>query len=175
MKGSHETLISAEQISERVVELGAQIRADHGDEEITLIGVLKGSILFMADLARAIPGDVQLEFLGVSSYMGTKSTGQVRITHDLSADITGRNIVLVEDIVDTGLTLKFLIRTLNQRNPKSLRVVTLLDKPAHRSNQVQVDYVGFKIPDAFVIGYGLDLDQRYRNLPSIEVFTPVPD
>ncbi|NCG20476.1 MAG: hypoxanthine phosphoribosyltransferase [Rhodobacterales bacterium] len=175
MKGSHETLISAEQISERVVELGAQIRADHGDEEITLIGVLKGSILFMADLARAIPGDVQLEFLGVSSYMGTKSTGQVRITHDLSADITGRNIVLVEDIVDTGLTLKFLIRTLNQRNPKSLRVVTLLDKPAHRSNQVQVDYVGFKIPDAFVIGYGLDLDQRYRNLPSIEVFTPVTD
>ena len=175
MKGTHETLISAEQIAERVAELGAQIRTDYGDEEITLIGVLKGSILFMADLARAISGDVQLEFLGVSSYVGTKSTGQVRITHDLSADITGRNIVLVEDIVDTGLTLKFLIATLNQRNPKSLRVVTLLDKPAHRSNDVPVDYVGFKIPDAFVIGYGLDLDQRYRNLPSIEVFTPAVD
>lgn len=175
MNGTHETLISAAQIAERVAELGAQIRADHGDGEITLIGVLKGSVLFMADLARAIPGDVQLEFLGVSSYKGTQSTGQVRITHDLSADITNRHVVVVEDIVDTGLTLDFLMRTLEQRNPKSLRVATLLDKPAHRGSAVHVDYVGFQIPDAFVIGYGLDLDQRYRNLPSIDVFTPSAD
>jgi len=172
MEGSHSVLISVERIAARVAQLGSQIRADVGDQPIVLIGVLKGSVVFMADLARAIPGDLSMEFLGVSSYVGTTSTGTVRITHDLAAEIAGKHVLVVEDIVDTGLTLDYLVRTLQQRKPASLRVATLLDKPARRTTPVQVDYVGFQIPDSFVIGYGLDLDQRYRNLPYVAVFTP---
>lgn len=167
-----ETLISADRIAARVAELGAAIRSVHGTEEIILVGVLRGSVIFLADLCRAIPGDVRLEFLGVSSYEGTRSTGAVRITHDLEADIQGRHVVIVEDIVDTGLTLDFLLRQLEARNPASLAVACLLDKPSRRKTPVPVDWVGFTIEDLFVIGYGLDLDQRYRNLPDVAIYRP---
>jgi hypoxanthine phosphoribosyltransferase len=166
-----EELIGAAQIAAKVAELGAALRDRYGAETpITLVGVMKGSFVFMADLARAIPGPVVCEFLGVASYVGTKSSGAVEITHDLKADISGKRVVLVEDIVDTGLTLAYLRRTLEARGPASLEVVALLDKPSRRIVEVQVDRVGFEIPDLFVVGYGLDLDQLYRNLPYIGVF-----
>lgn len=166
-----EVLISAEQIEARIQELGTLVRGWFAaDEPILVVGVLKGSFLFMADLVRAIDGPLHCEFLGVSSYEGTSSTGAVRLTHDLRTDIAGRHVVVVEDIVDTGLTLQYLLRTLAARHPASLRVVSLLDKPSRRTVDVPVDLVGFTIPDAFVVGYGLDLDQLYRNLPYIGVF-----
>ncbi len=171
--GNLRTLISAERIQARVQELGARIRADHGDDTLTCIGILKGSFLFMADLVRAIGGNVRCEFLGVSSYQGgTRSTGVVRITHDLRASIEGQRCLVVEDIVDTGLTLDYLLRTLQVRNPRTLKVATLLDKPDNRQVQVPIDYVGFTIPDEFVVGYGLDLGELYRNLPDIAVYSP---
>ena len=166
-----EVLIDAARISARVAELGAEVRGWYGPQDvITVVGVLKGSFLFMADLVRAIEGPVNCEFLGVSSYVGTHSSGAVQITHDLRADIASRHVLLVEDIVDTGLTLEYLRRTLEARNPASLRVIALLDKPSRRQVEVVVDRVGFEIPDLFVVGYGLDLDQLYRNLPYIGVF-----
>ena len=167
-----EPMISAEQIATRIAAMGAEIRATYGDGSVTCIGVLKGSFLFMADLIRAIPGDVRCEFLGVSSYHGTTSTGVVRITHDLPATIEGRHVLVVEDIVDTGLTLDFLLRTLEVRNPASVRIVALLDKPSRRKAEVPVHFVGFTIPDAFVVGYGLDLDERFRNLPFVGIYHP---
>ena len=167
------TLIDEARLAARIRELGAQIREDHGSEAITLVAVLKGSLLFLADLARAIPGDVRIEFLGVSSYHGgTESTGVVRITHDLKAPIEGRHVVLVEDIVDTGRTIDYLRRLLTVRNPASLKVASLLDKPSRREVPVDVEYVGFTIPDAFVIGYGLDLGELYRNLPYVAIYEP---
>ena len=166
-----EVMISHDQLQERVRALGREVRELYGpDEVVLLVGVLKGSFLFMADLARAIDGPVHCEFLGVSSYEGTESTGAVRLTHDLRTDIAGRHVLVVEDIVDTGLTLEYLRRILEARNPASLRVASLLDKPSRRRVDVQVDFVGFEIPDAFVVGYGLDLDQLYRNLPYIGRF-----
>ena len=166
-------LISEEQIRERITTLGAQIRADYGDEPITLIAVLKGSFLFLADLVRAIPGDVRVEFLGVASYHGgTSSTGVVQITQDLRASIEGHHCLIVEDIVDTGLTVDYLHRMLQVRGPKSLKVASLLDKPANREVDASVDYVGFSIPDEFVVGYGLDLGELYRNLPYVAVYVP---
>ena len=168
-------LLPADRIAARVRDLGAEIRATVGDQPITLVCVLRGSVLFFSDLCRAIDGDVELEFLGVSSYTGTQSTGTVRITHDLHADIAGRHVVVVEDIVDTGLTLSYLIRALAQRNPASLRVAALLDKPSRRKVDVSADWVGFTIEDHFVVGYGLDLDQRYRNLPFVGIYSPSSD
>ncbi len=166
-------LIEEARIATRVRELGAQIRAEHGDAAITLIAVLKGSFLFLADLARAIPGDVRVEFLGVSSYHGgTESSGVVRITHDLRSQIDGRHVIVVEDIVDTGRTIDYLVKMLGVRNPASLKVASLLDKPSRREIPVTVDYVGFTIPDAFVVGYGLDLGELYRNLPYVAVYEP---
>ncbi len=167
-----ETLIPAARIRERVAELGREIRGAVGDSELVMVGVLRGSVVFLADLCRAIDGDVRLEFLGVSSYEGSESTGTVRITHDLSADIAGRHVLIVEDIVDTGLTLDFLRRTLLARRPASLRTVALLDKPSRRTTEVPVEWVGFTIEDLFVVGYGLDYDQRYRNLPHVAVYSP---
>jgi hypoxanthine phosphoribosyltransferase len=173
MAGTLEVLISEERIQERVAALGAQIRAEHGDATITLIAVLKGSFLFVADLCRAIPGPVRIEFLGVASYHGgTSSTGVVQITQDLRKSIEGEACLLVEDIVDTGLTIDYLQRMLQVRGPRSLKVATLLDKPANREVEVAVDYVGFTIPDAFVVGYGLDLGELYRNLPYVAVYSP---
>ncbi len=168
-----EVLINEERLQARIQELGKQIREDFGDNPITCIGVLKGSFLFMADLVRAIGGPVRCEFLGVSSYQGgTRSTGVVRITHDLKQPVEGQHCVLVEDIVDTGLTMDYLLRMLQVRNPASLKVATLLDKPDNREVEVQTDYIGFTIPDEFVVGYGLDLNELYRNLPHIAVYTP---
>jgi len=167
------TLISAEAIASRVEELGKEIRESYGDDPITVIGVLKGSFVFLADLARAIGGDVKIEFLGVSSYHGgTRSTGVVRITQDLKHPIEAQHCLIVEDIVDTGLTMDYLLRMLQVRGPKTLKVVTLLDKPSNREIDVDVDFVGFTIPDEFVVGYGLDLGELYRNLPCIAVYSP---
>ncbi len=165
-----DVMYTAEQIQERIVDLGVEIREAYGDLPITAVGVLKGSIIFMADLVRSIDGDLTMEFLGVSSYRGTQSSGEVQITHDLKVAIEDRHVLIIEDIVDTGLTLSFLIKTLRVRNPASLKVVTLLDKPSRRQVPVQVDWIGFSIPDEFVIGYGLDYDQKYRNLPYIGIY-----
>lgn len=166
-------LIPEERLQARIAELGRQIRADFGDRTITCICVLKGSFMFTADLVRAIGGDIRCEFLGVSSYHGgTRSTGVVRITEDLKNPIEGQDCLIVEDIIDTGLTMDYLLRMLEVRAPRSLRVCTLLDKPTHREVEVEPDYVGFTIPDEFVVGYGLDLGELYRNLPHIAVYTP---
>lgn len=167
-----ETLISREQLAARIEALGAELAAHYGDEPVLVIGVLKGSFLFMSDLIRAMDCDVRCAFLGVSSYEGTTTTGRVRITHDLTTDIRDQHVLVVEDIVDTGLTLAYLRELLEVRGPKSLAVASLLDKPERRQVEVQVDHVGFTIPDAFVVGYGLDLDQRYRNLPYVAVYHP---
>ncbi|MFK7931357.1 MAG: hypoxanthine phosphoribosyltransferase [Myxococcota bacterium] len=169
------TLFDASTLHNRIAELGAQIRADVGDEPIVAVCVLKGSILFTADLVRAIGGDVRIEFLGVSSYEGTESTGEVRITHDLRTHVQDTHLLVVEDIVDTGLTLSFLLKALAVRNPASLRVAALLDKPSRRTSGVQADYIGFTIEDQFVVGYGLDLDERYRNLPFVAIYEPDVD
>jgi hypoxanthine phosphoribosyltransferase len=128
--------------------------------------------MFLADLVRAIGGDVRIEFLGVSSYKGTESSGEVRITHDLKTSIEGRHVLIIEDIVDTGLTLQYLLRMLEVRRPLSLKVAALLSKPARRQSDVPVDYVGFSIEDHFVIGYGLDLDERFRNLAYVGIYEP---
>lgn len=173
MNGTLRPLISEERIAERIAQLGAQIRADHGDVPLTLIAVLKGSFIFLADLVRAIPGEVRIEFLGVASYHGgTRSSGAVQITQDLRGSIEGHHCLLVEDIVDTGLTIDYLQRMLEVRAPRSLKVVTLLDKPANREIEVKVDYIGFSIPDEFVVGYGLDLGELYRNVPFVGVYSP---
>src|SRR4051812_41943853 len=173
MTGTLKTLISEERLQARIAELGAQIRADFPGEPVTLVAVLKGSFLFLADLVRAVPGDVRVEFLGVASYHGgTSSTGVVQITHDLRGGIEGQNVVLVEDIVDTGLTIDYLVRMLSVRGPRALRVATLLDKPDNREIAVELAYVGFTIPDEFVVGYGLDLGELYRNLPYVAIYTP---
>ncbi len=155
------------EIRERVQELGRKITQDLKGEPVVIVGVLKGAFMFTADLVRAIKSPVVVDFIGCASYSGTRSTGTVRITQDLSTDISGKNVILVEDIIDTGRTLDYLMRILNERGPKSLRLCTLLDKPEAREVPVKVDYHGFSISNEFVIGYGLDLDQRFRELPYI--------
>jgi len=168
-----QVLISEENIQARIADLGAKIRAEYGDQPITCIGILKGSFIFMADLVRAIGGPVRCEFLGVSSYQGgTKTTGVVPITEDLTAPIEGQHCLIVEDIIDTGLTMDFLLKTLEVRLPASVKVCTLLDKAANREVPLDAEYVGFSIPDEFVVGFGLDLGELYRNLPYIAVYTP---
>jgi hypoxanthine phosphoribosyltransferase len=162
-------LFTAEQIQERVRDLGRQIARDFEGREPHLITIVKGSIPFLADLMRAIDIPLTLDVLGVSSYAGTSSSGEVRLTKDLDDPIEGRHVLVVEDIIDTGLTLAYVLRNLRQRAPASVKVVTFLDKPSGRGTAIEADYVGFTIPDAFVIGYGLDYDQRYRNLPYVGV------
>ncbi len=164
-------LISEDQIQGRVAELGAQISADFAGRELTLVSVLKGSLPFMADLMRAITIPVSIDLMEVSSYGGiaTESSGLVRILKDLSSPIDGKDVLIVEDIIDTGLTLNYLIRYLRGKNPRSLHICTLLDKPARRLVDIPIDYLGFTIPDQFVIGYGLDYGEHYRNLPFIGV------
>lgn len=171
------TLISAADIRKRVGELGREIQSDYPDQPdatpLHLIAVLKGAYVFAADLARAIQRDVSIDFIGVSSYGSeTETSGHVRITKDLDEDIAGKDVLLIEDVVDTGLTLQYLLGVLQQREPLSLRVATLLDKPSRRKVEVELSYVGFEIPDEFVVGYGLDLDQRFRNLPDVRVSAP---
>ncbi|QDG54607.1 hypoxanthine phosphoribosyltransferase [Persicimonas caeni] len=163
-----EVLISAEELDKRNRELAEQITADFEGEQVHIIGVLKGCFMFVTDLVRYIDLDLSVDFLGLSSYGdSTKSSGVVRMTQDLSDPIEGKNVLIVEDIVDTGLTMKYLLENLQTRHPKSLSVVTLLDKPAGRKVEVPIEYTGFEIPDKFVIGYGLDYAELYRNLPYI--------
>jgi hypoxanthine phosphoribosyltransferase len=164
------TLYSAAQISARVTELGQQIARDYDGERLVLVCVLKGSFVFTADLARAIDATLRIEFLGVQSYGGgTETSGVVQITQDLTSSIEGEHVVLVEDIVDTGLTIAHLLDLLRTRKPASLKVCALLQKPARARIDVPIDYLGFTIEDRFVVGYGLDWGQRYRNLPFIGV------
>ena len=161
---------SEEQLRERVAALGREITRDYAGHEPVFIGVLKGCFIFMADLVRACDLPCTVDFMVVSSYgSGTTSSGAVEIVKDLSKDIAGRDLIIVEDILDSGNTLSYLKRYMSARNPASIRIVTLLDKPERRTADVTADYVGFTIPDAFVVGYGLDYDQRYRNLPFIGV------
>jgi hypoxanthine phosphoribosyltransferase len=162
-------LISEERIGERITELAEEIRRDMGDGELVLLCVLKGSFVFVADLARQLPGRVSVEFLGVASYgSGTKSSGAVKITHDLGVPIEGRNVLLVEDIVDTGLTLAYLMKILAARHPAQLKIAALLEKPSGNS-PVRADYVGFQVGEEFVVGYGMDWGERFRNLPYVGV------
>lgn len=170
-RGIERILISEQALQTRVRELAASICDDYADsEEVILIGILKGCMMFLVDLARAIDLPVVLDVLVVSSYgEATQSSGVVRVIKDLDIDITNRHVMIVEDIIDSGLTLATMRRRLIERNPASLRLCTLLDKPAHRSANVEIDYCGFSIPDVFVVGYGLDYAERYRNLPYIGV------
>jgi hypoxanthine phosphoribosyltransferase len=160
-------IISEAELQTRVVELGADLARDLGHERPILVGVLQGAFLFMADLIRATPVELTTDFIGVASYAGAKTSGQVRIVSDLSVSIEGRNVVIVEDIVDTGLTLTYLKRTLEARHPRSLRVCVLVDKVERRKVDVTIDYVGFTIPNLFVVGYGFDFEGLYRNLPYV--------
>lgn len=167
VKAVHEYL-SEEKVAARITEMGAQISELYGDEPVCLICILKGSVFFTVELAKRITSPVELEFMCVSSYgSGTKSSGIVKITKDLDVSIEDKHVLIVEDIIDSGRTLSYLMENLKTRNPKSLRLCTLLDKPERRVVEVKVDYVGFAIPDEFVVGYGLDYDQKYRNLPYI--------
>ena len=169
-----EILLSEEQIQTRVGELGRQISDDYAGQRLTLVSVLKGSLPFMADLMREISIPVRIDLMEVSSYGGatTESSGLVRILKDLSASIAGEHVLLVEDIIDTGLTLNYLLRYLRGKNPASLRICTLLDKPARRLVEIPVDYTGFTIPDQFVVGSGLDYGEIYRNLRFVGVLRP---
>ena len=162
--------LTEEQIEQRVRELGAEISKVYGDEPVCLICILKGSVFFTCELAKRITVPVTMDFMTVSSYSsGTTSSGNVKIKKDLDEDIAGKNVVVIEDIIDTGRTLACLLEILKERNPKKLKLCTLLDKPDRRIADVSVDYTGFVIPDEFVVGYGLDYDQRYRNLPYVGV------
>jgi len=171
-------LISRQQIAQRVAAMGAEITRDFDGQAIIFVGVLKGAAIFLADLARQVQLDATFDFIGVSSYgnrpspdqelkSGWDSTGEVRLTKDVDHSMRDRNVILVEDILDTGLTLTFLKKILSAHQPKSLRIAALLDKPSRRKQPIDGDYVGFKIPDEFVVGYGLDYAEKYRNLPDI--------
>ncbi len=164
-------LIPAETIHERVQAIADQIDTDYPDGPIYFISILKGSFIFMADLVRAVKRhNIRIEFMGISSYGNQKtSSGQVKVTRDLDVNIEGHHVLIVEDIIDSGVTLSYLTRLLTQRRPKSLHVATLLDKPERRLQPVEVKYVGFTIPDEFVVGYGLDFAEDFRNLPNISV------
>jgi hypoxanthine phosphoribosyltransferase len=169
-----EVLVTEEAIQAKVRELGVRIGADYADRRLTLVSVLKGALPFMADLMRAIPIPVRIDLMEVSSYGGTatESSGLVRILKDLSASIEGEDVLIVEDIIDTGLTLNYLLRYLRGKNPRTIRICTLLDKPARRLVDIPVDYIGFTIPDQFVVGYGLDYGEFYRNLRFVGVLRP---
>lgn len=163
-------LVSEKAVDERIVELGKQISKDYEGKQVHLICVLKGGVFFMCELAKRISVPVSMDFMSVSSYGGdTKSSGVVKIVKDLDEAIEGKDVLIVEDIIDSGRTLYYLIDILKKRNPKSVHLCTLLDKPERRVKDVKVDYVGFNIPDEFVVGYGLDYAQKYRNLPFIGV------
>jgi hypoxanthine phosphoribosyltransferase len=168
-----EILVSAEQIAAKVRDLGAQIAADYQGKDLVLVSILKGALPFLADLMRATPIPLALDFLEVSSYgAGTESTGAVRILKDLANPIEGRHVLVVEDILDTGHTLSYVFDHLRSQRPASVRLCVLLDKPARRIIPVEIDYRGFEIPDKFVVGYGLDYAERYRNLPFVGVLKP---
>ncbi|MBC9226062.1 hypoxanthine phosphoribosyltransferase [Aeromicrobium sp. 636] len=160
-------LFSEEQIQTRLAEMARQIEADYEGRDLLLVGVLKGAVMVMADLSRELDRHVEIDWMAVSSYAGTKSSGVVRILKDLDTDLDGRHVLIVEDIIDTGLTLSWLVANLKSRGPASVEIATLLRKPEALEMPVDVKYVGFDIPNAFVVGYGLDYDEKYRNLRSI--------
>ncbi|RMG12034.1 MAG: hypoxanthine phosphoribosyltransferase [Deltaproteobacteria bacterium] len=165
-----DVLYDEETLARRVAELGAEITRAYRGDDLTVLVILKGSFVFAADLIRSIDLPLTVDFMGLSSYGAqTESSGVVRITQDLSRPIEGRHVLVVEDIIDTGLTMKYLLGNLATRGPKSTRVCALLHKPARSEHGVEIDYLGFTIPDAFVVGYGLDFDERYRNLPFVGV------
>ena len=168
-----EVLIDQETLQKRVKELGRQISEDYRGKNLVLVSVLKGSVVFMADLMRAIDIPVRIDFMAVSSYgRGAKTSGIVKIIKDLDASIQGADVLIVEDILDSGMTLSYLKELLLRRLPNSMRIVALLDKPARHQVDINIDYTGFVVPDEFVVGYGLDYDERYRNLPFVGVLTP---
>jgi hypoxanthine phosphoribosyltransferase len=166
-------LFSHEQIANRVTAMGEEISRDFRDEPVLLLGVLKGATIFLSDLARQLTVEASFDFLAVSSYgKGTKSSGEVRLTKDLDESVHGKNVILVEDILDTGLTLNYLKKLISAHQPRALRIAALLDKPSRRLQPVQADYLGFTIEDFFVVGYGMDYAERYRNLPDICILSP---
>ena len=168
-----EILYTEEQLKKRVAEMGAEITRDYAGKEPVFVGVLKGSFVFMADLVRAVDLKCSLDFMAVSSYgNSTKTTGAVQINKDLNQDIEGRDIIIVEDILDSGVTLSYLTRYLSNRSPASMAIATLMDKPSRRQAEVYAKYAGFEVPDAFVVGYGLDFAEKYRNLPYVGVLKP---
>lgn len=168
--GQVNVLFSEQQLQARLRELGQEITRDYQGQNLVVVGVLKGSVLFFADLVRQIDLPLSIDFLGLSSYgSGTESSGVVRITSDLSKSVEGKHILVVEDIVDTGLTMEFLLENLKTRHPASVKICTLLEKPARAKVRIPISYKGFVIPDEFVVGYGLDYDEKYRNMPFIGV------
>ena len=171
-KDIERVLLSQNEIQAKVAEIGRQITRDYEDKDPIFIGVLKGCFIFMADLMRTVQIPCSMDFMAVSSYRGTTSTGAVKINKDLSEDIAGRHLILVEDILDSGVTLNYLKHYLEVRQPASIRIATLLDKPARRKADLYADYACFVVPDAFVVGYGLDYNERYRNLPYIGALKP---
>ena len=169
-----EVLLSEEQIKARIVELGKELSEYYADKNPIVVGVLKGVVVFYADMIRQLTVPCQLDFMWISSYKGTSSTGNMQVRQDLSSDIAGRHVLILEDIFDTGNSLDFTVRHLKGRNPASIRICTLLDKPERRNPAVtlQADWVGFTIPNEFVVGFGLDYDEKYRNLPFVGILKP---
>ena len=166
-------LLSEDEIREKVRELGGKITADYKNSNLVLVTVLKGAVVFLADLMRQIDVPAEIDFMVVSSYgSGVKSSGVVKIVKDLDVPLAGKDILIVEDILDSGLTLSYIKELLKSRGPRSIRIATLLDKPSRRKVDLQADYIGFSVPDEFVIGYGLDYDEKYRNLPYIGILKP---
>ena len=163
-------LINKSRLEKRIEELAKQIEKDYEGKNLVFIGILKGSVMFMTELAKNIKSNVEMEFMDVSSYEGTESTGNIKINSDIRNSIKGKDVIIVEDIIDTGRTLTFLIDYLKQKEPNSLKIVTMLSKPSRRILELNVDYIGFSINDEFVVGYGLDYNEKYRNLPYIGYF-----
>jgi hypoxanthine phosphoribosyltransferase len=165
-------LISRARLQRRITEMAREIRKDFPGEPLHLVGVLKGAVFFLTELGKQIPGDVSFDFIAVASYgQSTHSSGQVRLTRDLDSSIEGKTVIIVEDILDTGMTMQYLLRIFEQRKPKRIRVAALLDKPERRIAAVHADYVGFTIPNEFVVGFGLDYAERYRNMPDVGVLS----
>lgn len=160
-------LINKSKLEKRIEEMGKQIAKDYEGKELILVGILKGSVMFMAELAKNIKKSVALDFMDVSSYEGTESTGKIKINKDIRDSIEGKDVIIVEDIIDTGRTLTYVKEYLEQKNPNSVKIATMLSKPSRRVLELKVDYIGFAIEDKFVVGYGLDYNEQYRNLPYI--------
>lgn len=166
-------LLSEEQIQNRIVEIAEQINKDYEGKSLIMIGILRGAVMFFTDLAKKLTIPVKMDFMAVSSYSGgTRTSGVVRMVHDLAENIEGKDVLIVEDIVDSGLTLSYLVENLKLRKPNSIKICCLLDKPYQRTRKITTDYVGFEIADEFVIGYGLDYEEYYRNIPYIGVLKP---
>lgn len=160
-------LINKAKLEKRIEELGKQIEKDYQGKELVFIGILKGSVMFMSELAKNVKSNVELDFMDVSSYQGTESSGTVTINKDIRNSIEGKDVILVEDIIDTGRTLTYVLEYLKQKNPNSIKIATMLSKPSRRVMELNVDYIGFSVEDKFVVGYGLDYNEKYRNLPYI--------